>query len=185
MLQVTTALLDKTRKGEDGAWKRGGALSMLGVNYRTSPIVLDERSPELPEEERSPYGTLSAGVLRAGDRAPDAPGLIKANGQKTRLFDLFDPRYHTALIFTKDTTGITSALEKYPSGTIMPFVIVKPDSINSKSEFTLIDGDGHVAKEYGLKEDQDTIVIVRPDGFIGAITFDAAGLDRYFGRIFL
>ena len=49
-------------------------------------------------------------VLFAGDRAPEAPGLLKVvdgailGEQTTSLFNLFNPTTHTVLIFVPDTT---------------------------------------------------------------------------------
>lgn len=41
------------------------------------------------------YGNLDEGILMAGDRAPDAPGLITVVSRaETRLFDVFSPTAH-------------------------------------------------------------------------------------------
>ncbi|KAI5982339.1 FAD binding domain-containing protein [Pisolithus albus] len=99
------------------AMRRGGKLYMLGVNYRTSPIVVDEFVPTPTPKAtvvNSTYGDTEEDVLRAGDRAPDAPGLVPtvpfgsacASGSRTkrvagstRMFGIFGSTHHTVIIF--------------------------------------------------------------------------------------
>ncbi|KAI6018037.1 hypothetical protein PISMIDRAFT_570228 [Pisolithus microcarpus 441] len=77
------------------AMRRNGKMYMLGVNYRTSPIVVDEFVPTPTSGVavvQSTYGDSQEGILRAGDRAPDAPGLMpvvspsRASAGSTRMF---------------------------------------------------------------------------------------------------
>jgi hypothetical protein len=59
-------------------------------------------------EARLAYDVEAGGLLRAGDRAPDAPGLVKVNfdnqnssdSESTRLFKLLSPTYHIVLDLT-------------------------------------------------------------------------------------
>ncbi|KIM91475.1 hypothetical protein PILCRDRAFT_55100, partial [Piloderma croceum F 1598] len=105
------------------------------------------------------------GTLCAGDRAPEAPGLV-IGGQDTSLFRLFTPSHHTVLIFAEFAEGdIRKALDssaKYPDAIV----------------------DGHARHAYLVKGGSVTIVIVRLDGFIGAIVNDVDGIARYFSKIF-
>ena len=85
VLKRTTNIHDKTQvMRNDGsglvAWDRGGPLKMLGINYRTSPIVVDTVNKKGDHPERDLYE--SRGGVRTGDRAPDAPGLrvLKGDG---------------------------------------------------------------------------------------------------------
>ncbi|TFY64717.1 hypothetical protein EVJ58_g2424, partial [Rhodofomes roseus] len=58
MLQKSTKLLDAMNKNAEEGWKRGGDLRMLGVNYRWSSIVVDERTPKAESPESvNPYGS--------------------------------------------------------------------------------------------------------------------------------
>ena len=61
------------------------------------------------------YGSLDEGILVAGDRAPDAPGLITVVSRaETRLFDVFSLIAHVhsdALTMT----GIFQVLQQYPA----------------------------------------------------------------------
>ncbi|KAI5982022.1 hypothetical protein EDC04DRAFT_1900040 [Pisolithus marmoratus] len=91
---------------------------MLGVNYRTSPIIVDEfiSTPTSGAAAvYSAYGETQEGILRAGDLAPDAPGLvpvispghtsvnIRSGPQsnemagRTRMFDIFASTHHTVI----------------------------------------------------------------------------------------
>ena len=72
-----------------------------GVNYRWSPIVLEGRTTLEGDTtaEKNPYGQDS-GRLRAGDRAPEAPGLVDADGHETSLLRIFKPQMHTIMVFT-------------------------------------------------------------------------------------
>jgi len=47
-----------------------------------------------------------------------------------------------------------------------------------------VDRDGHARRAYLVQGGSMTIVIVRPDGFIGAIVNEVNGIDRYFSKIF-
>jgi len=81
---------------------------MLGVNYRTSPIILDEFSAKDPWT--AAYGDEHPGELIAGDRAPDAPGLVEG-AATTRLLDVFEPTHHTVLIFAPNTEIALDVIE--------------------------------------------------------------------------
>ena len=94
----------------DDKFPRRRKLFQLDLNYRWSSIVFDERFAS-SSAQKDAYGKLGQD-LRAGDRAPDAPSLVilhskvtsigKVSGQvgaSVRLFDIFEPTVHTALVF--------------------------------------------------------------------------------------
>jgi hypothetical protein len=95
-----------------------------------------------------------------GERAPDAP-LQQATGAATRLFELFQGPHWTLLGHTIDRDAIPShpALHVHMFG----------------AHGDVIDTHGLVAAAYGLAPGQG--VLVRPDGYIGAI-LAADRLDR-------
>ncbi|TFY56076.1 hypothetical protein EVJ58_g7861 [Rhodofomes roseus] len=67
MLQKSTKLYDAMQNNAEEGWNRGGDLRMLGVNYRWSSIVVDERTPKAQSPESvNPYGSGNDGELRAG-----------------------------------------------------------------------------------------------------------------------
>ncbi|KAJ3794429.1 FAD binding domain-containing protein [Lentinula aff. detonsa] len=119
------------------AFIRGFELRMFGINYRGSPIVLDEVDP--PAEVLDPYKMSADEPVRGGDRAPQAVGLkvlcrssltSTEDGQgTTTLFDVFDTTAHTALVFAGSieslelVRSLVRALTKYPHG-MMRIMIV-------------------------------------------------------------
>ncbi|KAF8956927.1 pentachlorophenol 4-monooxygenase [Flammula alnicola] len=156
MITQTTRLLNKTLGNDERSLKTSGTLFQLGVNYRWSPIVLDERKKieadreaeedaylkdfefgdEEDEEDRDKldsYGAAHDGRLRAGDRAPDSSGLIIRSPphhlkQVCQLFQIFGPAHHTVLIFADlvNSRDILRAVSVYPRGLIRTVVIVRP-----------------------------------------------------------
>ncbi|PBK69092.1 hypothetical protein ARMSODRAFT_1019090 [Armillaria solidipes] len=189
MLDKTTELHNKTFAGgaaSSEGWRRGPELYQFGVNYRGSLIVIDE---EGTPESVDPYRSGEGGALRAGDRAPDAPGLVSSQGEKTCLFDIFRTSYHTVLIFPGadlEVDGILDFLKAYPAGAVKSVVILQQNAApavdGSPADFVLTDGEGYARKHYN---DRDGIVVVRPDGMIGALVGGVDGLKQYFKGIFL
>jgi 2-polyprenyl-6-methoxyphenol hydroxylase-like FAD-dependent oxidoreductase len=104
----------------------------------------------------------SSATLAAGDRAPDAP-ILRDDGQR-RLFDLYAGTHWTLLRFGPQAPRIDHpAVWSHDVGT------------------EIIDADNHVQDAYRAKP--DTAILVRPDGYIGAITSATAGLSAYAGRV--
>ncbi|KAI6117244.1 FAD binding domain-containing protein [Pisolithus croceorrhizus] len=177
MLDLTTEILKRmhgeskvegaqtSTDGKDGAKvelnlermkHRGKNMFMLGVNCRTSPIVVDEFAPASTPGVAvaySAYGNIEEGILRAGDRAPDAPDLVLvANSNHaasnassisapptkglatTRLFDIFAPAYHTVLMFAPAladpvVSSVLAALQQcVPENDLVRPLVVLPDS---------------------------------------------------------
>ncbi|KAH7925919.1 hypothetical protein BV22DRAFT_1128595 [Leucogyrophana mollusca] len=191
MLELTTAILNKTmnrtESTPESTMTRGQKLYMLGVNYRFSPIVVDEFSDTGPVNA---YGVLQDGVLIAGDRAPDAPKLIRSDGEPTRLFDIFRPAYHSVLVFSPDSASATpllSALSQYDSSVLRSAVVLPSSaepSSTSTADLTLVDDGGYAYGGYLVKEGETRVVVVRPDGVVGAIVSGVQGLEKYFGLVF-
>jgi len=207
MLKKSTELYNVAARAQsDGtysekAWYRGGELHMLGVNYRWSSIVADERTLK-EETPGDPYGVLASGVcdvVRAGERAPDAPGLIVLRPgvgtgpqqETTSLFNIFGPSYHTALIFsdgTEKAEQMVSHLGAYPPE-LLRKVQVYGDGIHSQAtsdnaDVSVVDRDGRAHGGYQVRKDEFLVVIVRPDGVIGGIVRGTEGVMRYFGGVF-
>ena len=183
----------------EAAWQRGEALRQLNVHCRWSPIVLDERSPKdiAPVD---PYGRQHspADIVRAGERAPDAPGLdvllaaedATASQQTTSLFNIFKVSHHTVLIFADGTdkvAGVTSALKAYPAELLRIVFICTNVSDSYASPgigfLSVYDRDGHAHEGYHVQKGNLTVVIVRPDGIIGGIVFGEDGVKRYFDKV--
>ncbi|KAH7884926.1 FAD binding domain-containing protein, partial [Phlebopus sp. FC_14] len=202
MLQLSTQLLDKTVKltadTAQGALQRSERMHMLGVNYRSSPIVIDEY--DRGTEYVDAYGPIRASCLVAGDRAPDAPSLVPTVVNRTgpvtvsesiRLFDLFRPSFHTVLLFTTDVAWAVSTVQAIEvDRDVIRWVMVIPQSAPSFTEsfppFDLIlhDREGHAYRGYHVEMEDSKVFVVRPDGVLGAIVRGREGLGRYFDVIF-
>ena len=105
--------------------------------------------------------------LLAGDRAPDAP-LCSAAGQQVRLFDLFKGPHWTLLAYETECR-------------FLPRLNLRGYHIGPRDEMQ--DEQGHVRQAYGLTDGD--LVLVRPDGYIGAIIAqnDMSALESYLARV--
>ncbi|KAF7792784.1 hypothetical protein EIP86_003883 [Pleurotus ostreatoroseus] len=195
MLGRTTAILNQTiRKESDPAvhGMRPKILHQLGVNCRWSPIVVDEQPAAQAAKTAGAYLAEDPTVLYAGDRAPEAPGLIIVNVPEgnTSLFDIFGPAHHTPLVFATDTNvaeHILHELHRYPEGSMKKIVILPRGAAHtsvSGADLTLIDKEGHAYEAYPPAGEGYHAIVVRPDGVIGAVVRSAAGVKRYFDGIF-
>ncbi|KAG9224114.1 hypothetical protein CCMSSC00406_0006782 [Pleurotus cornucopiae] len=188
MLQIALDLHTRLFKaGTDPAdiWDRGGSQDQLGVNYRHTPYVFDERVQSAQvNSARNPYGRSEA--LRAGDRAPDASALSNMHdaSKAMRLFDLFSVACHTVLIFSAQCDSalpVAEALKEYPAETIQRVIILPSSGSESFDIDCLVLRDSlHLANSaYGTKSGVITVAAIRPDGVVGAIATSVEGLHRY------
>ncbi|KAJ7182526.1 FAD binding domain-containing protein [Mycena crocata] len=200
MLAKTTGLLNGTissvATGKDTSpWMRGGPLLMLGVNYRWSPIVVDEQEQGKERAATEPtdaYGTHCIG-LRAGDRAPDATGLKDLHSGEfgVRLFDVLDATRHTVVVFSVDPAhcnAIVELISRYHEDTACCAVIIPSGARDTDLRIQvphaiLEDVQGHAYSSYGFEGGCDAAA-VRPDGVLGAVVRGREGLERYFDHIF-
>ncbi|KAH9920920.1 monooxygenase [Fomitopsis serialis] len=189
VLKRTTSIHDKTQfMRNDGsglaAWGRDGPLKMLGINYRWSSIVLDERNPYMENCPQDPYGVEAGDMVRAGDRAPDAPGLVPIEGGETSLFKIFGPTRHAVLLFAgrdsaEEVVRVLGKIKEYPADAVRSVVIYPrgalPEVIDD-ADMVVFDSEQHAFVDYCCSDDDLTVVIVRPDGVVGA--------SRYFRAVF-
>ncbi|KDR78989.1 hypothetical protein GALMADRAFT_244705 [Galerina marginata CBS 339.88] len=192
MLNITTTLLKKTIANEGGpGWNRDGNLRQLGVNYRWSTIVVDEEEEASGVDQAmgSAYD-VQAGFVRAGDRAPDAPGLIRVGRQSRedpiRLFKLLSLESHTILVFRDkvDCNSVLAKLDEFPKDLVHPIVIVKAGEGSSILGDVFEDREGHAHKAYKGAEGTTGIFVVRPDGVVGCRAGSTHALERYFQGVF-
>jgi hypothetical protein len=109
-----------------------------------------------------PESSLSLG-RNAGNRAPDAPVLGGA-GQPTRLFNLFRGTHWTLLVYEAAAPiAARAGLRIHRIGG------------------DVVDEQGLVREYYGLAAGD--CVLVRPDGYIGAVARDAETLESYLGAV--
>ena len=69
----------------------------LGVNYRGSSILVDERNTGRSDSNANVHSYTVNGPVRAGNRPPGAPGLSGGSGS-SRLFDVFKSYQHIAFL---------------------------------------------------------------------------------------
>lgn len=187
----------------DEVWTRGWKLTQLDLNYRHSPIVLDEQVDGEKGATMNAYGT-EGHKLCAGDRAPEAPDLHALAGlgtqyQTTKLFDILSPSAHTVLILPATSEkepstfvdSILQTLKEAPAGLVRT-VLVLPNSHSETKipaslfdiDFIVEDTDGHAYMNYGANANTESVILVRPDAYVGAIVEDARGVRRYLSAIF-
>ncbi|KAJ7180600.1 FAD binding domain-containing protein [Mycena filopes] len=221
MLNQITALLKETWAGRNGdpppahagtsAWKYNGGLLQLGVNCRWSSVVVDEQSDDEDflddfdfEEGEDTSSAFLDRPLCAGDRAPDAPGLLslkrrappdktptELDARTTSLFKTFLASHHTVLIFSNEAnryTPIIRLLAAHASNSVQSVIILRgqgtvPSSALALADSVLEDRAGHAYDAYSLRDGCD-VVVVRPDGLVGAIVRSREGLRRYFRGVF-
>lgn len=177
-------------------------LQQLGVNYRSSSIVVDDTQDEETEKQTVTSAYETDDVLRGGVRAPDAPELRvlhSSSATTTRLFDIFHSTHHTVLFLlpktdsdaTVEMPAVLDSLARLQVGAARTVAIYakgsapKNDSPASRTDLVLEDHAGHAFDAYGSKEGEARIVIVRPDGYVGAIVKGAEGVRRYLGKVFV
>ena len=139
MLNITTGIINRIKGsgGVEHTMRRDQTMTMLGVNYRWSPIVVDEITEAGPVNA---YRVLDESTLVAGDRAPDAPGLtvVKAGAEvsETRFFDVFKSTYHTVLVFGPDmgsAEDIIGMLSSCPRDIVRLMVVLPQEAVATES----------------------------------------------------
>lgn len=187
----------------DEIWTRGWKLTQLDLNYRHSPIVLDERADGEEAAPLDAYGT-EGHKLCAGDRAPESPGLHVLAGlgtqyQTTKLFDILSPSVHTVLIFPAASEkepitfvdSILQILKEAPTGLVRSVLVFSKFHSATETTTSLVDidvtvkdTDGHAFTNYGAKANTASVVLIRPDAYVGGIVEDACGVRRYLSTVF-
>lgn len=179
---------------------RNWKLFQLDVNYRWSDIVFDERYAHARlEDAKNAYGVEGQDV-RAGDRAPDAPGLVclrpagaVGDNLPKRLFDIYSPAKHTVLLFgvahVDDKQKVAlEVVESLPASLFQKAVVLPADiedvSVSITTDYFLRDDQGHAYKNFGVAEGKFVVVVVRPDGVVGAVALSATGVNDYVAAVF-
>jgi len=198
MLDKTTSLMAKTFTSSindaDSAFKRGHEMAQLGVNYRGSEVIVDD-SPQAqdPNEAIDPYRSGEDGQVRAGDRAPDAPELLDVDGKTHFMFDLFKTTYHIILVFSSSPELIQKVFDAVRSRhSLFKKVVVLPKgtklgqlgSWENVDYDVLEDSQGHAYVGYNIEGKGLPVIIIRPDGWIGATVANEEGVQRYLKLVF-
>ncbi|GLY39990.1 3-(3-hydroxyphenyl)propionate hydroxylase [Amycolatopsis sp. NBRC 101858] len=141
VLALSDARLKEAMERKGIPVRGDAATRQLGIGYRGSVLARDDRAETAP--------------LRAGDRAPDATGLTTVDGER-RLFDLTRGGRFTLLDFG-------GGPGTYPAGLRTFRVVAHPCDPGE-----IADTHGHLAGAYGASG--STLVLIRPDGFVGLIS---------------
>jgi 2-polyprenyl-6-methoxyphenol hydroxylase-like FAD-dependent oxidoreductase len=158
VLALSNARLKQAIEQKSLPTQRDAKMMQLGISYRGSTLARDDRDEDA--------------TLRAGDRAPDATGLMTQQGEQ-RLFEVMRGGGFTLLNF-----GASSTDQIYPFDLRTLNVVEQitgPDG--------LIDLEGHLSSAYGASV--HTLVLVRPDGYIAVISDagDVTAISSYFAAI--
>ena len=188
-------VVDHRRLSDGGVGKAEIIYNPYGEDDFTAggPLQAGDRAPNAP------------GLHLLNDQATPA-------NVPTTLFDLYSSTAHVALIFTPLPTAgphavlidIVAALGAYKASLVNTY-IVRPSQPEGPGTTTnnvpgtigvLVDTVGHAASAYIIpRAEGDSqarmgasnapVVIIRPDGVIGALVGDANGVKEYFSKIFL
>ncbi|MFL5803650.1 MAG: hypothetical protein ACJ8CR_18150 [Roseiflexaceae bacterium] len=139
------------RKGGPDAHRRNAETQPLGLTYRGSTLARDERDAPT--------------CAQAGDRAPDAP-CHDALETPVRLFDIFRGPHFTLLAFGPHHAATVAAVSQRYGAAVRAYAVARPGEPTSNA--TLVDTEGHANRAYDI--DAGTLVLVRPDGYVGLIT---------------
>ncbi|WP_226703186.1 FAD-dependent oxidoreductase [Microbulbifer elongatus] len=151
VLQISTKLYGADKKRSIPKMKRGDAERQLALNYRGSSLAMGNGS--------------EPGVLQAGDRAPDAP--CEGQSGKLRFFDVFRGPHFTLLAFGEKAAVAIKQIELPTPEILRSFAVLHTGPALDRS--MLIDTSGSAHTIYGVGDQGETIVLVRPDGYIGLI----------------
>ncbi|NUP42133.1 MAG: FAD-binding monooxygenase, partial [Streptomyces sp.] len=103
-------------------------------------------------------------TLRVGDRAPDAV-LTGSDGKHVRLFDLLRGPHFSALAHGRHAVHALDQLEWPTAGAQLKRIAVGSNA--ERADHILTDSAGTLGRVHGASE--DTLLLVRPDGYIGHI----------------
>ncbi|MDX3799270.1 FAD-dependent oxidoreductase [Streptomyces sp. AK04-3B] len=134
---------------DPSSMKRGKDEQQLSLTYHGGPLA--------------PAEGMRTGTLRVGDRAPDAE-LFGADGAGTRLFDVFRGPHFTAIAYGADAAGDLERLAWPTAGARLKRLTVGAAAADG---LALSDPGNTLRRGYGLTG--DTLLLIRPDGYIGHI----------------
>jgi 2-polyprenyl-6-methoxyphenol hydroxylase-like FAD-dependent oxidoreductase len=149
VLGVSNELMNAAIAARGMVFSRDEKTMQLGLGYRHGSLSQDLR----PESEG----------LRAGDRAPDAPGLSGA-GKSTRIFDLLRGPHITLLGFgTRWRAVVDDGIAAFGDDVRGHVIAASPDAAAD-----LVDEQGHAHAAYG----DDALFVIRPDNYVGMVVTD-------------
>ncbi|GAS86196.1 FAD-dependent monooxygenase [Mycolicibacterium brisbanense] len=140
VLGLSTKKYEGIGKFDPSSIRRGKDEKQLGLSYHGGPLA--------------PLVADRTETLRVGDRAPNAD-VVDADGNGVRLFDAYRGPHFTAIAYGAHAADALARLDWPAAGARLNRVIVDTDPT------------GQFAEIYGLS--RDTLLLIRPDGYIGHI----------------
>lgn len=150
VLGLSTKKYEAIGKLDPTSIRRGKDEQQLGITYRGGPLAAS--------------GDQTTSRLNAGDRAPDAV-MVDAAGKPTRMFDAYRGPHFTAVAFGDGATHALSEIQWPAEGAALRTVAI--DAQSPTADLILADGNGSFRDSYGV--DEDTLFLVRPDGYLASI----------------
>jgi len=149
VLGLSTKKYQGIGKLDPSSIKRGKDEQQLTLTYRGGPLA--RHGDHTPQ-------------LHVGDRAPDAL-LVDVHGRPARLFDAYRGPHFTAIAVGDGAVGVLDELEWSSAGAGLARVVI--DATSPHADVALTDRAGTFRRAYGISA--DTLLVVRPDGYIAAI----------------
>jgi hypothetical protein len=161
VLGLSTAKYEALGRLDPSSVSRGADEQQLSITYRTGPLAS--------------VAAEATRKLNTGDRAPDAR-LRDPEGKTVRLFELTRGPHFTLLAY-----GAAAAKDMASVAWPIGGAALRKVAVESRVEGCLgvADADGSFKSSYGIG--QDTLILIRPDGYIGQIA--ATDRIRAVGRI--
>ncbi|MFJ2759536.1 FAD-dependent oxidoreductase [Nocardioides sp. NPDC087217] len=151
VLGLSTKKYEAIGKLDPASIRRGKDEQQLGITYRGGPLAATAEQ--------------TTKQLDVGDRAPDAV-MVDAEGRPARMFDAYRGPHFTAVAYGDGAARALNQIQWPATGAALRTVAV--DALSSTADLVLTDGNGSFRESYGVSE--DTLLLVRPDGYLASIS---------------
>ena len=187
VLMARNPLLARLRDGLIFAMTRVGPAQAYGRRWLAGLVNHYRESPIVAEDARL------GGGPKAGDRAPDAGGLVAADGRPPkRLFEvLAEDAVHHLLVFAgasasewrvEELGRLAERIEaRRPA--LVRVHLVTARSAKGEVTGTLVDATGEIGRRYGARSER--LYLIRPDGYVGfrGPASEPGPLEGYLDRV--
>jgi 2-polyprenyl-6-methoxyphenol hydroxylase-like FAD-dependent oxidoreductase len=150
VLGLSTRKYQGIAKLDPSSLRRGKDEHQLRLTYHGGPLA---------------RGGGATKALRAGDRAPDAHLRRIVDGSPVRLYEVFRGGHFTAIAYGPRAAHELSRLQWPDRGAALKRVVIS--GYGAAADVGLIDSSQSFERIYGVVG--DTLVLIRPDGYIGHV----------------
>lgn len=154
VLALSTRKYNGIAKLDPSSIRRGKDETQLALTYRDGPLATRDAAPTT--------------TLRAGDRAPGADLIDDARGQ-VHLFDVYRGPHFTAIAYGPRAALALDRLQWPSDGAPLKRITIDV-TVTGTAGGAFTDSGHSFRRAYGLSG--DTLLLVRPDGYIGHIATD-------------